>query len=125
MMQQYPPQPYMQTYMPPEQQQQQQQQQGYEYAPAEAQQTSYAAAPSANAGPGSELVAAGGAAFAQKLAMANLAQHLAGTDPGKQQAAVASVKVPSRCCCCCSCWCCWCAGLGCLSCGPTLQLCRV
>ena len=83
------PQPYMQTYLPPEHQQQG----GYDYASADAQQSSYAAAPSMNTGPGSELVAAGGAAFAQKLAMANLAQHLAGSDPGKQQAAVASVKV--------------------------------
>ncbi|KAK9795883.1 hypothetical protein WJX73_006676 [Symbiochloris irregularis] len=37
-------------------------------------------------------VAAGGAAFAQKLAMANLAQHLAGSDPVKQEAAMASVQ---------------------------------
>ena len=56
-------------------------------------QTSYTAAPQLNQGPGFDVVAAGGAAFAQKLAMANLAQHLAGNDPSKQEAAIAGVKV--------------------------------
>ena len=74
----------MQGYPPPEQ--------AYEYQQEPAQ-TSYTAAPTINAGPGADVVAAGGAAFAQKLAMANLAQHLAGSDPGKQQTAIAGVQV--------------------------------
>ena len=67
-------------------------------------QTSYTAAPQLNQGPGFDVVAAGGAAFAQKLAMANLAQHLAGNDPSKQEAAIAGVKVGGRTRCRCVLW---------------------
>ena len=90
-------QPYP-SYPDPSQQHHYDPQQHYEQAgqQQEAPQTSYTAAPQLNQGPGFDVVAAGGAAFAQKLAMANLAQHLAGSDPSKQEAAIAGVKVRAR-----------------------------
>ena len=95
----YPPDPAQQY----EQQYEQHYDQGGAYDPLQQHpdnpQTSYTAAPQLNQGPGFDVVAAGGAAFAQKLAMANLAQHLAGNDPSKQEAAIAGVKVhPTPCC---------------------------